>query len=321
MSILGSIGLPGSLTRRRFLAGSAAAGAAAGLGPWGARAAPNLSGVILNLMVIQPHVVGGRMVGEAFEKATGAKVNVIAVPNDQILEKVTLDVQSGANVFDVVDYWYGLLGAFAHEGMIVDVTDRIAKDIDGSAYLPILWDPYTLAEGKRWGLPYDGDTHVLFYNTEILGRHGLKAPETWDEYLATAKTVTDAEKGNGVFGTVMLGRKEPFQIGCSYANRLCGFGGAFLDASGKPLLDSDVSIASAHAMLDVEPYAFPTPLETGFEQGLPAFLSGKAAMIEFWTDLGVNAQDPKVSQIVDKWDVTQMPVGGSNTKQIGRAHV
>ena len=37
-------------------------------------------------------------------------------------------------------------------------------------------------------------------------------------------------------------------------------------------------------------------------------------MIEFWTDLGVNAQDPKVSQIIDKWDVTQMPVGGSNTK-------
>ena len=314
MSLLGSNGLPGSLTRRRFLAGSAAAGAAAGLGPWGARAAPNLSGVTLNLMVIQPHVVGGRMVGEAFEKATGAKVNVIAVPNDQILEKVTLDVQSGANVFDVVDYWYGLLGAFAHDGTIVDVTDRIAKEIDGGAFLPILWDPYTLAEGKRWGLPYDGDTHVLFYNTEILGRHGLKAPETWDEYLSTAKTVTEAEKGNGIFGTVMLGRKEPFQIGCSYANRLCGFGGAFLDASGKPLLDSDVSIASAQAMLDVEPYAFPTPLETGFEQGLPAFLSGKAAMIEFWTDLGVNAQDPKVSQIIDKWDVTQMPVGGSNTK-------
>jgi multiple sugar transport system substrate-binding protein len=79
------------------------------------------------------------------------------------------------------------------------------------------------------------------------------------------------------------------------------------------LLESDVSIASAQAMLDVAPYAFPTPLETGFEQGLPAFLSGKAAMIEFWTDLGVNAQDPKVSQIIDKWDVTQMPVGGSNT--------
>ena len=129
MSFLGS-GSPGSLTRRRFLAGSVAAGAAAGLDPWGARAAPNLSGVTLNLMVIQPHVVGGRIVAEAFEKATGGKVNVIAVPNDQILEKATLDVQSGANVYDVIDYWYGLLGALAHDGTIVDVTERIAKEIE-----------------------------------------------------------------------------------------------------------------------------------------------------------------------------------------------
>jgi hypothetical protein len=193
-SLLGSMGLPGSLTRRRFLAGSAAAGATAGLGSWAARAAPNLSGVTLNLMVIQPHVVGGRMGGEAFEKATGAKVNVIAVPNDQILEKVTLDVQSGANVFDVVDYWYGLLGAFAHDGMIVDVTDRIAKEIDGSGFLSILWDPYTLAEGKRWGLPYDGDAHVLFTGDP---EGNFIAPRPGGRISAT-KTVTTQRGGNGI---------------------------------------------------------------------------------------------------------------------------
>ena len=73
MSLLRSMGLPGSLTRRRFLAGSAAAGAVAGLGPWGARAAPNLSGVTLNLMVIQPHVVGGRMVGKPSRKRPGPR--------------------------------------------------------------------------------------------------------------------------------------------------------------------------------------------------------------------------------------------------------
>jgi multiple sugar transport system substrate-binding protein len=73
MSLLRSMGLPGSLTRRRFLAGSAAAGAVASLGPWGARAAPNLSGVTLNLMVIQPHVVGGRMVGKPSRKRPGPR--------------------------------------------------------------------------------------------------------------------------------------------------------------------------------------------------------------------------------------------------------
>ena len=56
----------------------------------------------------------------------------------------------------------------------------------------------------------------------------------------------------------------------------------------------------------------PTPLETRFEEGLPAFLSGKAAIIEFWSDLGVYANDPKSSKIVDKWEVVRNPVGGAN---------
>jgi multiple sugar transport system substrate-binding protein len=301
------------LTRRRFLGTTAALGAASVFAGRG-YAAPDLKGVELNLMVIQPHVVGGRVIAEEFGKATGAKVNVIAVPNDQILEKATLDVQSGANVYDVIDYWYGLLGTLADDGTVIDVTDRLEADFDTADFLGALYDPYTLSEGRRWGVPYDGDTHVLFYNTEIFAKHGQKPPKTWDEYLATAKAITEAEKGNGVYGVAMLGQKEPFQIGCSYANRLAGFGGDFLDADGKPLLDSEISIMAAQAMLDVTPYCLPTPLETGFEQGLPAFLSGRAAMMEFWTDLGVNAEDPGMSQIVGKWDAVQIPVGGSNTE-------
>lgn len=305
-----------SLTRRQLLGTSAMLGAAA-LMPRQAWSAPDLKGIELNLMVIQPHVTGGRIVADEFGKATGAKVNVLPVPNDQIQQKATLDVQSGSNVYDVIDYWYCLLGALAEDGTVVDVTDRIAKDYAAADFLPSIYDPYTLYKGKRWGVPYDGDSHVLFVNTEILERSGQKPPTTWDEYLATAKVITEAETANGIFGTALLGVKNPFMIGCSYTNRLAGMGGDFFDASGKPLLDSEVSIAAVQAMLNVAPYALPTPLETGFEQGLPAFLSGKAAMIEFWTDLGVNAQDPAMSQIVDKWTVVQMPIGGANKQHRG----
>lgn len=313
--------MPGLLTsgqsRRQFLGTAAAAGAATMFGGGPAWSAPDLTGVTLNLMVIQPHVVSGRQIAEEFEKATGGKVNVIPIPNDQILVKATLDVQSGANVYDVIDYWYGYLGALADDGTVLDVTDRLEADFDTGDFLKSLYDPYTLSEGRRWGVPYDGDSHVLFYNTELFEKHGQTPPKTWDEYLVTAKAITEAEKGNDIYGVAMLGRKQPFQIACSYANRLAGFGGDYLDDEGYPLLDSDVSIASAQAMLDVAPYCLPTPLETGFAQGLPAFLSGKAAMIEFWTDLGVNAQDPSVSQIVDKWDAVQIPVGGDNTSHRG----
>src|ERR1700738_2014025 len=106
-----------------------------------------------------------------------------------------------------------------------------------------------------------------------------------------------------------MGAAIPVIIGSTFANRLAGFGGEFLKPDGTPDIESDAAFKAAKALYDVAPYALPTPVETAFEQALPAFLSGKGAFIEFWTDLGVYSQDPKSSQIVDHWDVAQLPVG------------
>ncbi|MBN8999759.1 MAG: extracellular solute-binding protein, partial [Rhizobiales bacterium] len=94
--------------------------------------------------------------------------------------------------------------------------------------------------------------------------------------------------------------------------RLAGFGGKFLNDDGSSALDSPAAPAATKALVATNPYALPTPLETRFEEGLPAFLGGKVAFIEFWSDLGVYAQDPKGSKIVDKWGATQIPIGGDN---------
>jgi len=304
--------------RRRLLAGASAGALGLGLAPFG-RAfaqAKRFDGQSLNLMIIQPHVVTGRILAEQWETLTGAKVNVTAVPYDQVQSKATLDVQSGTNNFDVIDYWYTGVGALANDGVVTDVTGWIERDkaeIQPDDYLRSLYDPYTLADGKRWGLPYDGDSHLLFYNKEIFDRHGLKAPTTWDEYRDRAKAITEAEKANGIYGAAILGGKAPIIIGSTYANRLAGFGGRFLKEDGTSALDEAAAAEAAKALKDAAPFALPTPLETRFEEGLPAFLSGKVAMIEFWSDLGVYAQDPKGSKIVDKWDAVRIPVGGKNT--------
>ena len=131
-------------------------------------------------MIIQPHAVTGDMLKTDFEAATGAVVELTVVPYDEVQAKATLDVQSGANVFDVLDYWYPTVGALASQGVVDDLTDFIESDpdIDPADFIPTIFDVYTMWEGRRYGIPYDGDTHVLFYNTEIFERNGLTAPET-----------------------------------------------------------------------------------------------------------------------------------------------
>lgn len=280
-------------------------------------ATASFGGKVLNIMMIQPHAVASQILADDFEAATGATVNVTLVPYDQVQQNITLDVQSKARQFDVFTYWYPTLGALASQGIVEDLTAFTERPtIDAADFIPSLYDPYTLYNGRRYGLPFDGDSHVLFYNKAIFDRYGLAAPTTWDAYLDAAKTITAAESKQGIYGCALLGSPTPIIIGSSYSNRLAGFGGSYLTKEGQSSLDSEAALQAARALLDVAPHALPTPLDTAFDQAISAFLNGKVAMMEFWTDLGVFAQDPRQSKIVDTWEVVQMPTGGANTQPV-----
>lgn len=264
----------------------------------------------LKVLIAAPQEGAGKILEAEFEKEAGVEVEVEVVPYDQIQTKAILDAQSGTNNYDVIQYWYTSVGALAEAEALADITDWVDgdKDIDSADFIEAVFGPYTQFDGRTYGLPIDGDTHVLFYNKEILERNGVAVPTTWEEYTAAAQKITDAEKGNGVYGSALLGSKSAFNIGSTFFNRLATMSPDPID-SQMPQLNTPAAVAAAQAMIDAAPAALPSPLEIGFEQALPQFLGGTVGMIEFWTDLGVFAQDPGQSKIVDKWGVAPLPVG------------
>lgn len=278
----------------------------------------DFAGQELSVLFISSHEGAANWLAEHFEEETGAKVNPVIVPYDQIGSKLALDQQSGANTIDVAAPWYVSLGDLAAQGAIQDLTDWVDEtpSLDVDDFIPAIDEPYSFVDGRRYGIPFDGDTHVLFYNTEILERNGFTTPPaTWDEYLEQVTTITENEKANGVYGAAVFGQKSPLILGAAFANRLAGFGGEFLDEDGDPVINSPEAVAAAQALVDVNPVALPTPAETDFGVGNTAWLSGKVAFIENWTDLGVRSEDPTTgSEVAGKWGVSFLPVGGDNTE-------
>ncbi|MDO8184909.1 sugar ABC transporter substrate-binding protein [Conexibacter sp. JD483] len=316
-------------SRRDFLRGGVAFGAAfatlpllsacgsddagAALDP--SKSATDLDGVKLKVLVNQPNLGAWRIAARLFEQETGATVELTPIPYDKLTSNAIRDVQSGAGEFDVFQYWYVGLGDLVDAGALENLTDFIDErraEIRPEDFLPSIYDPYTLIDDRRWGLPFDGDTFLLFYNQELFDRFGVQPPQTWEQYADVTRTITGRGGGN-VYGAAVMGQQVPIILGCTFADRLVGFGGRFLDDSGKPALTSPEAVAAAEALFAVSPDALPTPLQTGFDQAIPAFLSGRAAMMEFWTDLSVMASNPEQSRIVDSWRPIQLPVGGSNT--------
>jgi multiple sugar transport system substrate-binding protein len=268
----------------------------------------------LNVLFIQPHAGASEQLAAEFEELTGVAINPTLIPYDQVEQQAILDVQSGAGTYDVFDMWYVSVGALAAGGVIEPLDDLIeSEDVAADDFIESIYDPYSLYDGSRYALPFDGDAHVLFHNAEILERNGLQPPQTWDEYAQAVEAVTAAESGDGVYGAALMAQSAPIIIVSTFANRLAGFGGTFLDDSGAPTLNSEAAVAAARSILAVAPFALPTPTETAFDQALPAFLSGQVAFMEFWTDLGVLAEDPEQSQVQGKWGVTRLPRGGDAT--------
>jgi len=270
----------------------------------------------LNVLMISSHQGAADYLAKRYKEETGITINPTIVPYDQIGNTLDLDQQSGANQYDAAAVWYVSIGDLAADGSIQDLTDWIDSTpaIEKDDFIQSIYDPYSLVDGKRYGLPFDGDSHVLFYNKTILERNGITSPpKTWDEYVQDSKIVTQNEGANGVYGNVIFGQKSPLILGASFANRLAGFGGTFVDAQGKPTINSPQAVQAAQSLVDALGSAYPTPAETDFGAGNTAWYAGKAAFIENWTDLGVGSQINPASTVKDQWGVVPLPVGGSNT--------
>jgi ABC-type glycerol-3-phosphate transport system substrate-binding protein len=60
---------------------------------------------------------------------------------------------------------------------------------------------YGLLEGKRYGLPLNTSTPVLFYNLDAFRAKGLKAPRNWKEFEEAAKALSSRQTKGFIFVT------------------------------------------------------------------------------------------------------------------------
>lgn len=60
---------------------------------------------------------------------------------------------------------------------------------------------YGLVEGRRYGLPFNTSTPVLFFNEDALKSKGLFPPKTWQEFRRVALTLTSRQAKGFIFVT------------------------------------------------------------------------------------------------------------------------
>jgi len=248
----------------------------------------------------------------AFEKENpGVTVNAEFVPYEALYDKIVASKAAGGAGYDVVLYDVIWPAAFAQNGVLVDVTDRL-KDLDRSKVFDGAWATVNY-DGKTYGMPWILDTKYLFYNTEILEKAGIKEPpKTWDELAKDAKIIKD--KGLVQYPIVWSWSQAEAVI-CDYVTLTAAYGGKFFDGD-KPVFDKGGSLDAVTYMADSLKNGLSNPNSKEYleEDVRKVFSAGDAAFALNWTYMYAKANDPAESKVVGKVGVVPAPgVEGKST--------
>ncbi|MFK3979040.1 ABC transporter substrate-binding protein [Micromonospora sp. NPDC050397] len=149
------------------------------------------------------------------------KVNLVnaGTGNDQYTALQNA-ITAGNGVPDVAQIEYYALPQFALAKSVTDLTAFKAGDLDGT-FTPGPWASVHSGKGI-YALPMDSGPMALFYNKELLDKHGIAVPTTWDEFLTAARKLHAADPkayitndtGDAGFATSMMWQAggKPYQV-------------------------------------------------------------------------------------------------------------
>jgi len=246
-----------------------------------------------------------------FQKETGAKINVVTVPNADLYQTILKDQSTGTNsyqAFLIAPLW---MADFVNGGYLEPLDDYIKKDtkIEWDDIVPFFRDFNANYQGHTYLLPLDGDFHMVYYRSDIFKDNNLKPPTTWDEYLADAKMLNGKDlNGDGAadYGSCISKKRGAqaywwvLSIAAPFIQSQGTTQGIFFDPETmQPLVKNDGFTRALDIYKETSSYGPPNELTLDVGDTRTLFTSGRCALTLDWGDIGTLAIAPG-SKVADK---------------------
>jgi raffinose/stachyose/melibiose transport system substrate-binding protein len=186
---------------------------------------------------------------------------------------------------------YGQVQATIESGGIQPLDDQVDLSNFDETTLDAL---RSASDDQVYGVPFAFSTLHLYYNKAVFAEHGVKIPQTWDEFLEVAETL----KAAGLVPLSIAGADSAVQVpagtdviasarygGWTFENKL--------QAGETDLTDPDY-VAALQLMKDIQPFLPENPSGVSYDDARILFTTGKAAMITTgsWDLAFFRAQNP-----------------------------
>lgn len=275
--------------------------------------------VVINATFIETNPEPLEMGKAKFEELTGATINYIPLPENQMYDQVRLELAIESGAYDMMHTGAGGAMEFGLSGFLVplptppDANDFFEADLDQFA-----------AGETLYGMPMIADTCILFWRTDLFEEADLDPnvpPETYDQLREYALKLTTDVNGKhpgeegfdanniDVYGLAFKGIAG-LASGWEWYNYLYAWGGELFDDQYNVIIDSPESVASLQWVVDnlrVHKIYPPDIATYDYSEFHTLFLQGRLAMAINWPYMWGMAQDPEQSDVVGQVAVGRKP--------------
>ncbi|SDF02142.1 ABC transporter substrate-binding protein [Sporolituus thermophilus] len=251
-----------------------------------------------------------------FEKQTGIKVNMESYFEDQLTQKLTVELTSGSSTVDVFmtrplqegrlfskNNWYQPLNSYINDA------NKTPASWNWGDFPKSTVDAVTFNNNIN-AIPLVTEWEMLFYRKDLFEQAGLKPPTTLEELEAAAKKLHNPSAE--MYGIVSRGQRGAAVT--QFSSYLYEYGGDFIK-NGKAVIDSPEAVkALQYYGRILHDYGPPGVTNMSWPQAQALFASGKVAM---WTDASTllsGLLDPNKSKVADKVGLAPFPAGPAGFK-------
>lgn len=250
---------------------------------------------------------------DRFEAATGHTVSIVEMPSSTTDQFGQYRLWLAAGNSDIDVYRTDVIWAPQLADHLLDLSEAAADVV--ADHFPSIIESQTV-NGRLVAIPMFTDAPALYFRTDLLDKHGVQPPKTWDELAASAAAIQAAERAEGNDGF----HGFVFQ-GAAYEGLTCDALEWVKSHGGGQIVEPDgtISINNPQAVRALE--AASSWVGTISPEGVLGYMeedargvwqTGNAAFMRNWPyafSLG-NGDD---SAIKGQFDVVPLPDGGGGS--------
>ena len=250
-----------------------------------------------------------------FTEKTGISVRVDILNYMRMYEKQMLELSKPVGDYDVICHLISWKTEYAQKRLVTPIDMFCTnKQFEEEDIIPAYKQGISTVGDRHYGFPSGAETSLLGYRADILKKHGMTPPKTYDELIDHIDYFKKAEPDLSPMG---MRTKAGHSITHGWLLHLSPYGGQVFDEHNRPLLTSNAAVSSLDFIKKIVSTGSVGMGAWSFGNVLDNFLQGKVVYYLDSMTLFGQIADKNRSRVKDLVDYAPHPKAKTISGQLG----